>query len=1761
MSRYLIFRAILACALVTGGMVAAHSVVLAQDTVVTVRPSAPNGWSFATGLPAGAGQFTIGPALTPLGAGSAQMTFTTKGDYSFGTAAHAGTRLQTISRLTYSTYLSGTVGQNPPAHYLKFDIDYDDTDGNTKAQGKLVFTPDKSTTASQMNVWQRWDALAGARVWWATSAPGTEHCSERSPCTWQEVIDDWPNAAISTNTGQILFRTIFDAASVPFSYHVDAFTLGIGGINKTYDFEPDVKQCTETCYVDILNGNDGFGGDSPTNAKRTIQAAVDQVAIGGTVIVASGVYSENVTIAKPLALRGPNQAICANYPANLTMANPQRSAEATLAPHGGVALTIAAGVDNVTVDGFRITAPAESAIATTNVPGATYDTILVVNNTFDGFTTSAISSDHADRNLWQITCNRLITGPSTGQTAVSLLNGTNRGLTIRDNYFAGGVDAEGSCALEIDKAVDSSIMHNAFTGFGADAILLRVSAFNVNVTENSITNVGVAVRLLASGRGVVDWLESVFIQNNHIADVNHAAIQLETPIGAIGSGVAELCLCDNRIEQNAARLVSGSVLIDLRLPRLAEQRQGTITVRKNVVRLVGAPVAGAVHAIRAGGAIGTLAIQDNTVDGGNVGGAGDNTQPATSAIYIQAQDSLDGAIPDDARFNIAGNQIGGFENGIVVFDRVAGADGGLSAGVQVIATGNAIVGNAQSGARNGAGALLRAIYNWWGDASGPGGSGPGAGDSITDNVEYCTWLDAPLPDGKAFGPVQNVNTATYFCTINGAVNATETIDGHTVRAAPGLYPEQVTIGKSVVVAGSGVGQSILQAPATLPSSASAASAIMNVGGASVDAEVTGFTIAGPGTAGSCGSIRAGIFVHSGAHATIHDNAIVDIRDDPMAACQQGIAIVVGSSSLRTTATADIYDNVLTAYQKGGISVSNAGSTAVIRDNQIQGAGPTSLLVQNGIQIAGGATATIHGNRIAGHSYTPFSRVSTGILLFDADADTSGNRLDENQVGIYLVDSSGRHDANTVYATAAGTQSPAFWGIIVDAPPPGRAPQPYEPVALRATRLLLETTSDARGVQTVAVTNNELDSDNSPGGVGLQADGGYGVLDIDLEATNNYVRNWNRGIYVAQCGGAGCSGAGYRAATFRHNSVTGNGTGFDNGSAGGFGVTALENWWGAETGPSATDNPGGSGNGVVGDAPYSPWLCAGTDVDPASGFQPNSTALCGLAAQLRFDAQPTVGIEGIPFTPQPVVRALDAAGNPAPSFVGPVTINVAPAGALAGQTTVAAIAGVAAFTDLAIADAGAGYALMASGPSLPALSGAPIDIAPQTAQVTIRVVVEGQAPPEPWTVRGEWGTIDIDAAGGAATLGDVRANQLQMVAIGAKNGYAALATCSDGNRGTDSVGLTLGYQSSTQCTFTVTAQPAAVTILKQVAGQMPVTAWRFTGDLGQFDLPAAGGARTFTPPAGIVQITEETKAGYETTATCSNGAGGAQSALLVLAPGEAVTCTFAAIEQPAGLSLRKTVGLVADRCAATDVIAVPAGTTVYYCYTVTNSGEAPLAVHALSDSRAGVIFPAMALALAPGASLSTVDLGRVISETVAETVVSQATWIATAPEGAQTQDTATAAVNVLHPAIDVALTLVNAQGRCDSNPATNIQMGSKIALCLTIRNAGEVTLNRHRIVIEGLDVGVTLDRIVEPGIVAHVVAADIAALGEITVSGTTTYTASVKSTNAPGDPANRNALYPAPELFFATDSATITLQAIPISGAGQDSRVFLPAIVR
>lgn len=136
---------------------------------------------------------------------------------------------------------------------------------------------------------------------------------------------------------------------------------------------------------------------------------------------------------------------------------------------------------------------------------------------------------------------------------------------------------------------------------------------------------------------------------------------------------------------------------------------------------------------------------------------------------------------------------------------------------------------------------------------------------------------------------------------------------------------------------------------------------------------------------------------------------------------------------------------------------------------------------------------------------------------------------------------------------------------------------------------------------------------------------------------------------------------------------------------------------------------------------------------------------------------------------------------------------------------------------------------------------------------------------------------------------------------------------------------------------------------------------------------------------------------------------------------------------ASIVVTKTVGTTPGVCATTNAITVPAGTDVYYCYAVGNTGNLTLNLHDLTDSELGSIFAALPYALAPGSTINTVAAGLSISATINATTVNSALWTAynIGPVDVVTA-TATATVTVPPPNIFVDPLAVN------SSQQTNTQ---------------------------------------------------------------------------------------------------------------------------
>jgi hypothetical protein len=222
-----------------------------------------------------------------------------------------------------------------------------------------------------------------------------------------------------------------------------------------------------------------------------------------------------------------------------------------------------------------------------------------------------------------------------------------------------------------------------------------------------------------------------------------------------------------------------------------------------------------------------------------------------------------------------------------------------------------------------------------------------------------------------------------YNTIQAAVMASNS--GDTIIVCPGGYAEKVTIGTDLTLTGS---SATIQAPSSL---AGDKNIVDITSGATVT--MSDFTVSGPGSSG-CDSIHTGIAVLGGATLNLSDTTVRNVRDTPFSGCQNGEGIRVGTPRYSNTPAvghATIDNVVVTGYQKNGIVVAGADSSAHVTNSTTVGAGKTAVIGQNGVEVVDGATATVNTNVIKGDFYIPRDVTACGLLIINAAGlQASGN---------------------------------------------------------------------------------------------------------------------------------------------------------------------------------------------------------------------------------------------------------------------------------------------------------------------------------------------------------------------------------------------------------------------------------------------------------------------------------------------------------------------------------------------------------------------------------------------------------------------------------------------------------------------------------------------------------------------------------------------------------------------------------------------------
>jgi len=251
--------------------------------VVTVTPVITNGWVYITEtVGPGTGLLPFDIVLPPpgptLGAASARLVVTdVNWRHMYLAPLFTGTLLSDVTVFEYRLRIPSASPQTP---YINIGWDDNVTDSNTGFRGRLVYSPPSLSA----DTWHIVDARNDPTPRWYTTLPGAPACgSLLTPCTFEQLVATYPNAAIHPNTllgvplGFIGIRV--GGGSSTGTGYADGLRVGVGSQITLFDFEaapPTTVTLTADPTATVVGNN--------VSLTATVTIANGDPAADGTVV-------------------------------------------------------------------------------------------------------------------------------------------------------------------------------------------------------------------------------------------------------------------------------------------------------------------------------------------------------------------------------------------------------------------------------------------------------------------------------------------------------------------------------------------------------------------------------------------------------------------------------------------------------------------------------------------------------------------------------------------------------------------------------------------------------------------------------------------------------------------------------------------------------------------------------------------------------------------------------------------------------------------------------------------------------------------------------------------------------------------------------------------------------------------------------------------------------------------------------------------------------------------------------------------------------------------------------------------------------------------------------------------------------------------------------------------------------------------------------------------------------------------------------------
>lgn len=609
----------------------------------------------------------------------------------------------------------------------------------------------------------------------------------------------------------------------------------------------------------------------------TIQSAIDDPTTlnGHTLTVAAGDYVEEINITKSLTLLGPNDTVNPNTGV--------RGAEAVILPpsvgtYDPCTIGFYVSVSGVTIKGFTING---------NNPALTSGVII------NGEDVDACEGIASYEGVGQITIENNII-KNLAYSGIDFYNYYNNQATS-ENY----------------------IRYNRIENLGVAPYGVGTLVYNnfyADITDNVYDNVRIGIQT----------------GNFYRANVGSTGQISNNVINAWRSGIFH-----NLWYSNASVIpVANNTITAIDNPAETKWHgialsswQGTTNalVQNNTINMGDITQLASGYSVWHVAPTTNMVIEGGTVTGGDHGvfvnnWEGYDSNSTHTAVTVKSVTITDAAEAGVYVKDSPNNTNGATVSAVItdtVFNTPSGSVGILLTGsdASAVANHNQLLG--ANGVDNQTAVLMDATYNWWGNASGPSGEGPGIGSAVSIDVDYSPWcLDAACTTFHTPGDLiipSGSDGPTAQAIINSAVS------GQTVTYEGGPYP----------------GGMVISTPGI----------IINLNGSTIGAGSPAFTITaadvtiqGPGVLDGNGVDPAVLIQSGGDNFTLED---VEVRN-----WADGVEVEANVTSLK------LFDNWFHSNADAGLQVNSGvtiGGVVSIQGNLFKENGG------NGIQHDGNGT--------------------------------------------------------------------------------------------------------------------------------------------------------------------------------------------------------------------------------------------------------------------------------------------------------------------------------------------------------------------------------------------------------------------------------------------------------------------------------------------------------------------------------------------------------------------------------------------------------------------------------------------------------------------------------------------------------------------------------------------------------------------------------------------------------------------------------------